>query len=129
MACLCYLCIFISGCYTLKYLREHPWLLSLVLIFLIAGPGFFRLEQINNKTNSIVKCINDWADASINRSVILTDALADRNEILDKVLRAASGADREELIKDLNDYKVASDKYKELVKSNPIPRSPKLICN
>ncbi|SRR6266498_1856001 len=127
-----YYCIIyfnIGGDSAVKFLREHPWLLSLVLIILVAGPGFYRVEQINNKTDRTVRCINEWADVSVNRGVVLTDALADKNEKLDILLRAASAADREGLIKGLREYTVASDKYKELLKNNSIPESPKLACN
>jgi hypothetical protein len=112
----------------MKIIHERPWILSLILVTVIAVPGFIRVETISNKTDKVVQCISDWADATARRSAALSNATFERNEATDKLFRAAAAADRTALQQHLAEYVVASDKYKGTLRDNPVPASPELVC-
>lgn len=112
----------------LKFFSDKPWLLALIIFTIVVIPGFIRVEQINRRLDDTVYCMKNWADATVRRTTILTEANNLRNNASDDVLLAAARADRDLLVKKLNDYKAASDNYKSALNNNPIPESPKLIC-
>lgn len=109
-------------------LLDRPWLLALILVVVLVIPGFLRVQQIANKTDDVVACINDWADRTAIRSSALAAANADKNTALDALLRAAAAGDVAALRTDLTTYVTASDRFNAVVKANPVPQSPKLTC-
>ena len=111
-----------------EWVRERPWFLALILVAFLVVPGFIRVEQISGKTDRVAACVSDWADRTATRTAILTVAGAERNRVLDELLRAASAGDVSTLRLKLAAYVVASDRFNETSRANPVPLPPKLTC-
>jgi hypothetical protein len=111
-------------------LDRHPWLFSLVLILVVAVPGFIRVEAINNKTDETVACVQEWAEANSNRTRTVSAANQKRQDATDTLIRSVAIAqtDPGAWTKAYEAYIEASDDYTETIKKNPVPPPPTDIC-
>lgn len=56
----------------MSWLDRRPWLLALIVVLVVAVPGYVRMEQIANQQGEMLECVRDWADATTERSERLT---------------------------------------------------------
>jgi len=117
-------------------------MVCLILVFLVVGPGYFRLEQISNRTSEVSDrtgqtvrqeeatqyCLRQIVDILVVRSAAINEAAKFRSDILDEVLRSAASGDIATLRENLQKYVQASDYYKGVLKDNPVPDRPNLTC-
>lgn len=115
----------------MRWLGSRPWLLSLVLVTAVFVPGFIRMQQLTNKVDDTVICVEEWADKSTARSSVLVRASQRRFDALDQLIRTAyfSPEDKELLFQRLADYVKVSNEYIKAATANPVPDSPKLVCH
>jgi hypothetical protein len=112
------------------WLSRHPYVLSLLLLTIVAVPGYLRMEQINAKTDHTVECVQDWADRTAERSAALSRVAQARTSALDELLRTVyfNPGNAELALMRLADYVQASNEYVEAARENPVPPSPELTC-
>src|SRR5690349_13858804 len=112
----------------IKWLADHPWLLALVFVLVIATGPVIAFTIYNNDHAKLLDCLSSWADEYSNRSSIVAKATNDLRDSEDKVIRAAARGDRKAIIEELGNYVIYSDKLKQVLKDHPIPETPKLRC-
>lgn len=108
---------------------RRPWLFGLILVVLIAVPGFSIYSIQDSKQDKLINCISIWADEITGRSSVLTEASRKRINAEDEVLRAAAAGNRTNVLEKLQLYVSASDFYNSELNRHPIPESPKLRCD
>ena len=88
------------------------------------------MQQLTNKIDDILTCVQEWADDTTSRSTVLFRASQRRFDALDQLIRTAyfSPTDKDLLFQRLADYVQVSNEYLKIATANPVPSSPKLVC-
>jgi hypothetical protein len=112
------------------FLATHPYLFSILLIVVVGVPGYIRLEQIGTKTDETVQCVQDWADATANRTQKLSTASNERSRALDILIRSILPAQKDPNVfyVALENYIASSNEFNRIAQELPVPESPVAVC-
>lgn len=117
-----------------RWFGRHPFLMSALLILVIAGPGFLRVEQISNRQIELGECVRQTVNQIVARTDALSGPTRDRANALDALILTfrpqinGQPPDRAAIDKAFREYFAASDKYRETLRTHPIPDAPKFNC-
>jgi hypothetical protein len=111
-----------------RWLRGRPFTAMLVMLTVVAVPGFLRVEALDREQVRIIECTQAWGDASMARTTVLGDLSADRTDALDRLVRAVASQDEEQFAMALASYLAASDAYRDALIAHPVPEPPSLRC-
>jgi hypothetical protein len=111
-----------------RWLRERPLFAALLMLAVVAVPGFVRVESVARQQADIITCVQAWGDASVARTALLGGLAQARADALDELVRAVAEQDEEEFAAALAAYLAASDEYRTALAEHPVPEPPSLRC-
>jgi hypothetical protein len=111
-----------------RWLRDRPLFAALLMLAVVAVPGFLRVESVANQQAELITCVQAWGDASVARTALLGGLSAARSDALDELVRAVADQDQEQFAAALAAYLAASDAYRDALVANPMPEPPSLRC-
>lgn len=112
-----------------RWLNQHPFLTVLIIVVLVAGPGYYRLE-------SIARCGQQYAVEDSEAATARGAATERRDHAEDEAWDAvrailsqeADQADFDRLRVAVRERDRLSDELKEEREDNPIPDPPSTFC-
>lgn len=112
-----------------RWLNRHPFLTCLIIVVLVAGPGYLRLE-------SIARCGQDYVQKSNSASTPVRAASASLDAADDRVWQAvnavltqqADKADYDELRSAVAARAQLSDELAQARERHPFPDPPSTFC-
>jgi hypothetical protein len=113
----------------LAWLRVHPLFAALLMLAVVAVPGFLRMEAVANQQADLITCVQAWGDATVARTALLGGLSAARSDALDELVRAVAEQDEEQFAAALAAYLAASDEYRTALAEHPVPEPPSLRCD
>jgi hypothetical protein len=113
----------------IRWLRDRPLFAALLMLAVVAVPGFLRVEGVANQQGDIITCVQAWGDASVARTALLGGLSAVRSDALDQLVRAVAAEDQDEFAAALAAYLEASDAYRSAQAEHPVPEPPSLRCD
>lgn len=105
----------------MTFLNRYPWLTSLILIVVVAVPGYLRMQQITDDNTRLVTCVKNWGAKQSDRTTALSGASADRFDALSKILDAVRTNDNTALAKAAADYQHGDAAYRRMARAHPAP--------
>jgi type II secretory pathway pseudopilin PulG len=112
----------------LAWLRVHPLFAALLMLAVVAVPGFVRMQGVANQQETLIECVQAWGDASVARTALLGGLAQARADALDELVRAVAKQDEQEFAAALAEYLAASDEYRTALEEHPVPEPPSLRC-
>jgi hypothetical protein len=112
-----------------RWLRDRPLFAALLMLAVVAVPGFLRVEAVARQQADIITCVQAWGDASVARTALLGGLAQARADALDELVRAVAEQDEEQFAAALAAYLAASDEYRTALAEHPVPEPPSLRCD
>jgi hypothetical protein len=112
-----------------RWLRDRPLFAALLMLVVVAVPGFVRVESVARQQSEIITCVQAWGDASVARTALLGGLAQARADALDELVRAVAKQDEQEFAAALAAYLAASDEYRTALAEHPVPEPPSLRCD
>jgi hypothetical protein len=112
-----------------RWLRDRPLFAALLMLAVVAVPGFVRVEGVARQQADIITCVQAWGDASVARTALLGGLAEVRADALDELVRAVADRDEKQFAAALAAYLAASDEYRTALAEHPVPEPPSLRCD
>jgi hypothetical protein len=112
-----------------RWLRDRPLFAALLMLAVVAVPGFVRVESVARQQSEIITCVQAWGDASVARTALLGGLAQARADALDELVRAVAEQDEQQFAAALAAYLAASDEYRTALAEHPVPEPPSLRCD
>lgn len=105
----------------MTWLKNHPWVISIIIVVVVAVPGYIRMQTIADDNTQLVTCVKDWGKKQSDRTTALSGASADRFDALSQILAAVQTNDDAALTKAAKAYQQGDAAYKAIGKAHPAP--------
>jgi hypothetical protein len=112
-----------------RWLRDRPLFAALLMLVVVAVPGFLRVEGVARQQAELITCVQAWGDASVARTALLGGLAQARADALDELVRAVAEQDEQQFAAALAAYLAASDEYRTALAEHPVPEPPSLRCD
>jgi hypothetical protein len=117
-----------------RWFAQHPWVFSLLLIVVVALPGFIRVENLSRAQDRTIDCVSKAFSQLVDRANALTIPARDRADALDALFQtfrptlSGQQPDRAIINAAFQKYFDAADRYSTLLREHPIPPDPRFTC-
>lgn len=120
----------------MRWVHHNPWVLSIVIVLLVAVPGYLRMQAITDETarevdttqdllkgrDAFLKCMQKWGDSMTARNAAQDEVIGKRIDHITKAFGAAMKHDNKAIVRETTAMKSDYDKRKDDAPT------PKLRC-
>lgn len=113
-----------------RLIDRHPIVTALIVLVLVAVPGYVRLEQISRGQDRLLECIADWSTDTADRQTLIGELDRQREDALDRLVRTMPSrfASPPFFRRVLGEYIETSNAYQRAYDDNPVPEPVTSRC-